>query len=216
MNLIKTDTNTGRKPWTQITATIPIKPATTENEDLAVIWKMMDKCTSECNFKEDEKGYIWTMWGDDNYLKWLGIDPEKTKPVNKFVHPVMFETGERKKTKLTNQLRKAEKNACIPSQIRLQKELDTYEAELAQKQLNPPQGNDYHWAGYEQCIVTFKKKQTRKVAKELQLTVKVRTFHLGWGDPAENNGYMRGSKGSIDNLDPESKGYELLKAIRPY
>jgi len=110
----------------------------------------MDKCTFESNFEENEKGYTWTMWGDDDYLKWLGIDPEKTKPVNKFVHPVMFETGERKKTKLMNQLRKAEKNACIPSQIRLQKELDIYEAELAKKQLNPPQGNDYHWAGYEQ------------------------------------------------------------------
>lgn len=32
--------------------------------------------------------------GWHRYLKWLNINPEKTKPVNKFVHPVLYETGE--------------------------------------------------------------------------------------------------------------------------
>jgi hypothetical protein len=172
----------------------------------------MQQCTNESSFEENEKGHTWTIWGDEDYLKWLGIDPKKTKPVNKYVHPVMFETGERKKTKLTNKLKKAQKMGCS-SQFRLQKELDEYEADLTRKELHPPEGNDYYWSSYEQCTVTFKKRQTRKAAKELQLTVKVRTFYLGNGDPDENNGYLRGCKSGSDNLDPESRAYQLLKSV---
>ena len=84
----------GRKPWTQITVTLPIKPATTEEEDLAVVWAVMSKSTnSEVKVKENGD-VVWTLWGSHTYLKWLNIDPEKTKPVNKFVHPVHYETGE--------------------------------------------------------------------------------------------------------------------------
>jgi len=86
-------TRSHRKPWTQITVTLPIKPVTKDEEDLAVVWAVMRRSTND-KVKETEKGDVtWTLWGDD-YLKWLNIDPEKTKPVNMFVHPVLYETGE--------------------------------------------------------------------------------------------------------------------------
>lgn len=49
------------------------------------MWDVMRESTNE-EVKEKENG--------DLVLKWLNINPEKTKPVNKFVHPVLYETGE--------------------------------------------------------------------------------------------------------------------------
>ena len=52
------------------------------------MWDVMRESTNE-EVKEKENGESW-----HRYLKWLNINPEKTKPVNKFVHPVLYETGE--------------------------------------------------------------------------------------------------------------------------
>ena len=61
---------------------------------MAVVWAVMSKSTNN-EVKVKENGdVVWTLWGSHKYLKWLNIDPEKTKPVNKFVHPVHYETGE--------------------------------------------------------------------------------------------------------------------------
>jgi hypothetical protein len=58
------------------------------------VWDVMRESTNE-EVKEKENGdLVWTLVGWHRYLKWLNIDPEKTKPVNKFVHPVLYETGE--------------------------------------------------------------------------------------------------------------------------
>ena len=202
----------GRKPWTQITVTLPIKPATTAEEDLAVVWAMMRG--AEClerSVKEKENGdVVWHLWGDQ-YLTWLNIDPDKTKPVNKYVHPVLYETGARKQTMMENKIKKAEKAGNFYLAQQLAKELDEYEAAQAAKQPTQPSGNDYHWSTYDEVVVTYKKEQTRKVAKELQLTVKVRTAYLGSGDPKENNGYLGG--GSSRDLDPESEIYALLRSV---
>ena len=66
---------------------------TKDEEDLAVVWAVMRRSTND-KVKETENGDVtWTLWGDD-YLMWLNIDPEKRKPVNMFVHPVLYETGE--------------------------------------------------------------------------------------------------------------------------
>ena len=72
------------------------------------MWALMNKSTHS-EVKENGKGdLVWTMWGHD-YLKLLNIDPEKKKPVDVFVHPVMYETGARKQTVLENKIKKAEK-----------------------------------------------------------------------------------------------------------
>jgi len=61
-------------------------------------------------------------------------------------------------------------------------------------------------------VVTYKKKQTRKAAKELKLTVKIRTSYLGCGDPKENNGYL-GACSSSKYMDPSSENYALVKRV---
>jgi hypothetical protein len=113
-------------------------------------------------------------------------------------------------------LTKAKKNGNPYEIESLERELEDYQNALEDKQQQQneaPSGNDYHWSCYTECVVTFKKKQTRKAAKELQLTVKVRTGYLGCGDPKENNGYLGGGCSSSEHLDPESKIYALLKSI---
>lgn len=92
-----------RKPWTLITVTLPIKSETSDDDDLAVVWAVMKRCGNS-NAKVNSQGdTVWTMW-EDEYLEWLNIDPDKTKPVNKFVHPVQFGTGARKQTLLKNKI----------------------------------------------------------------------------------------------------------------
>lgn len=207
-------TKSGRKPWTQITIALPIKPATTGDDDLAVVWAVMSESTNN-EVKETATGdMVWTMWGSHQYLQWLNIDPEKTKPVNKFIHPVMYETGARKETLISNKLKKAQKNGNSYEIESLERQLEEYLSAQAAKEATTTQssGKDYHWSNYTECVVTYKKKQTRKVVNELQLTVKIRTAHLGCGDPRENNGYL-GSADSSDVVDPESKMYQILKSI---
>ena len=203
----------GRKPWTQITATLPIKSATTsDDEDLAVVWALMRESTND-EVKENAKGdVIWTIWHSDHYLKWLNIDPDKTKPVNKFVHPVLFETGARKQTMLENKIKKARNAGNFFLESKLETELEEYQSAQAAKKGSTENGKEYHWSTYDECTVTYKKKQTRKTVKELQLTVKVRTSYLGSGDPKENNGYLRCSD-CTDVLDPEGKVFTMLKSI---
>ncbi len=76
---------------------------------------------------------------------------------------------------------------------------------------NSQNSTEYHWAAYDECLVMFKKNQTRKQKfNELQLIVKVRTNYLGSGDRAENNGYLKCSNVS-DVVDPE-----VLKVERKF
>lgn len=203
----------GRKPWTQITINLPIKPGMSDDEDLAVVWSLMHEST-RCDVKHSANGDMtWMLWSDD-YLKWLNIDPEKTKPVNTFVHPVQYETGARKEMKLQKNIKKAMKDnrSSLLVVEHLEKELSDFQSAQAAKGTPQPIGKDYHWSRYDECLVTYKKKQTRKVVNELQLVVKVRTAYLGWGDPKENNGYLGGASSSI-LLDPQSQLYNLLKRV---
>ena len=203
----------GRKPWTQVTVPIPIKPGSTEDEDLALIWEVMKDTTRRDPPKENAKGDLtWHFW---DYLKWLGID-DSLKPKDRFVHPILYDTGDRKRTVLQNKIRKAEKEAAqglATDLARYQAELDEYEVKLARKkEREQDEKKPYHWAAYDECAVTYKKKQGRKCARELQLTVRVRTYYLGSGDPRENNGYLGGCSNS-DLLDPESHLFKLLKMM---
>ncbi len=52
------------------------------------------------------------LWGSRDYLKWLNINPEKTKLVNMLVHPVQYETRARKENKLQTKIKKAMKDNC--------------------------------------------------------------------------------------------------------
>jgi len=202
-------TKSGRKPWTQITVTLPVKPGTTDEEDQAVVWALMRESCPEV--EDDGNGDLtWTIWNNDGFLKWLNIDTKSTKPVNKYVHPVMYETGARKGTLLQNKLKKAKKNGNFYEVQRLETQLEEYESAQASKATASPSGNDYHWSCYDQCNVTYKKKQTRKSVNELQLIVKIRTCYLGCGDPKENNGYLGGG-GSVNDLDPKSEYYQMRK-----
>jgi hypothetical protein len=68
-----------------------------------------------------------------------------------------------------------------------------------------PEDDIYHWAGYDECIVTYKKIQSRrKKYNELQLTIKIRTYYMGFGDTDKNNGYLKWSA-ETDLIDPDSK-----------
>lgn len=200
-----------RKPWTLITVTLPIKSETSDDDDLAVVWAVMKRCGNS-NAKVNSQGdTVWTMW-EDEYLEWLNIDPDKTKPVNKFVHPVQFGTGARKQTLLKNKIKKARESGSLVELERLERHLEDHEHAQAGKVAIQLSGKDYHWSSYEECVVTFKKKQPKKMAKQLQLTVKVRTRYLGFGDPKENNGYLRSCL-CKDYLDPESTSFRMLSNL---
>lgn len=201
----------GRKPWTQITVTLPIKSGTSDEDDLAVVWAVMKKCSND-KAKENSQGdIVWSMWGDQ-YLEWLNIDRDKTKPVNKFVHPVLFETGARRQALLKNKITKARESGRLVELERLERQLEDHEQAQQGKESTEPSGKDYHWSTYEECVVTFKKNQRKKIAKELHLTVKVRTRYLGCGDPKDNNGYL-GSCECKTHLNPESKLFRLLSVL---
>lgn len=149
--------------------------------------------------KENLKGDLtWSMWAHE-FLQWVGIDPETAKPVEKYVHPVKFDTGHVERKRLMNLLKK--KGPSEHLQMRLDK-LDNKEND----------DDTYHWAAYEQCLITFKKKQTRKQKhKELQLTVKIRTFDIGVGDPKKHNGYMLMSSNlNLRDMDPTSDMYRMI------
>ncbi len=58
--------------------------------------------------KENENGDLtFHLYGDRDLFKWLEIDAENMKPVQKYVHPVNYETGKRKVTILKNKIKKA-------------------------------------------------------------------------------------------------------------
>jgi hypothetical protein len=113
---------------------------------------------------------------------------------------------------LKNKIKKARESGSLDELEHLERQLEDHEDAQAGKESTQPSGKDYHWASYEECVVTFKKNQTKKVANELQLTVKVRTRHLGCGDPKENNGYL-GICECKTHLDPESKLFRLLSDL---
>ena len=110
----------------------------------------------------------------------------------------------------------ARKKDSCPSDVvdDLEGELSDLRSSRTAAKDEPPQltGKDYHWSGYDECVVTYKRRQTRKVVNELQLVVKVRTFYLGFGDPKHNNGYLGGGRSS-EYLDPQSPLYKLLHSF---
>jgi len=150
------------------------------------------------------------------------------RPADKYIHPIMYETGSRKRTLLQTKIKKAkrshhrEDNNVEEVVARLEKELNNLpennnDSSSTKMNMQPKLlcDDEYHWAGYEECIVTFKTKQSRKQKhKELQLTIKIRTYYLGVGDPKEHNGYLKSCKKLNDvesSLDPKSKLYKLMK-----
>ncbi len=177
-----------------------------------MVWSLMRESTIS-EVKESANGDMtWALRGSHDYLEWLNIDPEKTKPVNMFVHPVQYESGARKEKKLQTKIKKAKKDDDSSSVEHLERELSDFQSFQASKGTPQPNGKDYHWSGYDECLVTYKKKQTRKVVNEMQLVVRVRTAYLGFGDPKENNGYLGGGPSS-ELLDPRSPLYKLLNSI---
>jgi len=205
-------TKSGLKPWTQITVSLPISSSdTTEEEDLAVVWAVMNESTRN-EVKNNANGDLtWTQWGSQN-LNWLGKDWKNMKPVDLYVHPVHYETGARKKIILKTKLRKAQKAKNLLETTKIIEELSSLEKTKPDHPCEP-RGHHYHWSNYEECNVIYKKKQIRKQThKELQLIIKIRTYYLGNGVPEENNGYLQGCASS-ELLDPESKIYCLLKIM---
>ncbi len=65
-----------------------------------MVWSLMLESTRS-EVKESANGDImWELWRSHDYLEWLNIDPEKTKPVNMLVHPVQYETENNLQTKI--------------------------------------------------------------------------------------------------------------------
>lgn len=194
-------TKRGRKPWTQITVKLPLsRKDTSEDEDLAVIYHLMQE-TIRDEPKEGKYGdKTWTLWGSDAFLKWLGIDLETTRPADKYVHPVQYETGSVERKRIEKKLKKDG-----PSE-----ELEKKLAALNAKEKDP----HYRWSSYEECEVTFKKKQSRKEKDgELVLTIRIRTYLVGTGDPKDHDGFMKMSlETRAADMDPSTDLYRLLKA----
>jgi hypothetical protein len=206
-------TRTGRKPWTQLTVPIPIPSSdTTPEQDLAIIWALMNKSTN-VQVKENESGDVtWQLWGAHTYLDWLGLDYKTKKPVDLFVHPVRYESGARRTKLLSNRHKKATDNYDLMEMRKIEKQYVNHVAttkskkEAQGKELSDSQ---YHWSAYDECQVIYKKKQTKKKQKELSLTVKIRTYYLGCGIPEKNDGYV-GSSSCMDVINPNSYVYNLM------
>ena len=197
-------TNDGRMPWTQITVSLPIESSdTTCDEDLAVVWALMQHSTRS-NPKVNGRGDLtWEIWANPCFLEWLGIDPETTKPVDKCIHPVQYYTGAVKLQRLEKQFKRLVKEGGDTRTVK--QEIQKVENAAA----NAQHRNHYHWSEFGECIVIYKKDQSKKKVKELKLTVKMRTAYVGTGDPRSNNGYLR-SCGIKELLDPNSDTYRLL------
>lgn len=194
-------TKHGRKPWTQITVRLPVSStASTPDEDLAVVYRLMEESTRN-KVKVNANGdRTWALWGD-RFLRWLlGDDHETMRPMDKYVHPINFQTGEVERKRLEKRLAKEG-----PSEG-LDREMQKLNASAAKD-------HGYRWANYEECLVTFKKKQPRKEKlKEVQLTVKVRTYVLGSGDPRKHGGFMEFSDHNLRDMDPSTRIYQLMQS----
>ena len=154
----------------------------------------------------------WTLCGGDEFLRWLNIDPNRTRPTNMFVHLVQYKTRAREEMKLRRKINMARKDDSCPSDVvdDLKGKLSDLQSSRTASEGLPHQiDKNYHWSGYDECVVTYKKRQTQKVVNELQLVVKVRTLYLGFGNPKDNNGYCEGGR-SPEFLDPLSPLYKLL------
>ena len=69
--------------------TLPIRPSTTDEQDSAAVWALMRECTRS-EVKELRNGDLtWTLRGCHEYLRLLNVDFERTKPADKFVHPLL-------------------------------------------------------------------------------------------------------------------------------
>lgn len=209
-------TRTGRMPWTQVTISLPIQsPTSTEDEDIAVIWSLMKGV--DCSEK-DNGDICWSSYGIESFWEWLGVDHKNLKPVQKFIHPVNYETGARKVTMLKNKIKKANYWGRVAEVAMLEQELEQATANVNDSSEIPSGNENYHWATVDEFCVTYKKdKQTKKAQKsELQVTLKVRCRYLGNGDPRLNNGYLCGCK-NISNfsdcLDPDSDIYRAYRNL---
>lgn len=214
-------TKNGRKPWTQITVRLPIVDdrETSVDEDLAVAWALMRNGTRD-DVKETQNASgdvttTWYLWGDHAFLEWLNIDVETTKPVDKYVHPIKYCTGDVERKRLEKRRAKegpspALDEAFAKLEAKIKKDHDG---------LSPDDARRYNWAGYDQCIVTYKhnkQQSSKKKTGELVLTVKIRTYTLGTGDPAKHGGYMAYSNGDLSDIEPGSTGYALARRFRGY
>ena len=121
-------TKSGRKPWTQITAPLPIhfvqldnsngenarntanaNNSTTTDQDLTVIWALLREYTRTEVSENNSGDLTWPIQGSQQYLEWLEMDRKNMKPVNMYVHPVKYETGARKNSLLQTKLMKAKR-----------------------------------------------------------------------------------------------------------
>jgi hypothetical protein len=198
-------TKNGRKPWTQFSVKIPILHSnTTDDEDLAVVYHLMHECTRDMVTVNDEGDYTWSLFGPTDFLTWLNIDPSTTCPIDKYVHPVNYETGIMTRRRLERKLAKA-KSPLDAEDIKEKL------AQLSAKEDENDKG--YHWASYDECHVTFEQDQRwKKTKKKLQLTIKIRTYRVGCGDPARHGGYLRWStENNLSDMDPTTRYYADLE-----
>ena len=146
----------------------------------------------------------WEMWPHPSFLDWVGIDSKNAKLVDKCIHPVQYETDIVKVQRLEKLLKKVAKTGGDTTAI--QEEMSKVERTGA----NAIERNLYHWSGFHECVVIYRKNQPKKIkSKELVLTVKMRTGYIGIGDPNMNNGYL-GSSGIVEYLDPSSPEHRFL------
>ena len=81
--------------------TLPILPyeggrrgrRSSTDQDLAVVWELMRHTATGGMVQEHSNSDIkWTLSPHTMY-SWLEIDFENLKPVDKYIHPVKFNTG---------------------------------------------------------------------------------------------------------------------------
>lgn len=208
---------TSRKPWTQITVRLPVvnrddnggeeTTTTSGEEDLAVVWALMRNATRNV-VKETENAYgdittTWNMWGHA-FLEWCNIDIPNTKPVDKYVHPINYCTGEVERKRLE---KRRTKEGPSPA---LDQAFADLEAKIKKDHDRLSPDGRYCWAGYDQCIVTYKNNKQQQSSKkktgELVLTIKIRTYKLGTGDPSMHGGYMAFTRGGdLSDIDPNRR-----------
>lgn len=222
-------TKRGRMPWTQITVGLPLKRSDDDNDaksttddDLAIIYHFMQRSTREEVIEKDNGDKTWKMNGYE-FLLWI-LDCETfdsldhdVLPVDKYNHPVKYETGDVERKRLEKKLAKAKAQENVEDEQHWETELAKLDAKQAAKKNNSDDDDmDYHWSMFTQCEVIFKKdKQPRKMKKhpELQLVIRMRTQHWGCGDPKRHGGFMLLSEGNLHDMDPSTRVYALAKRL---
>lgn len=208
-------TKQGRKPWSQITVSIPADKFESEEKDMAVISAFLNdnvKSRKSSFFASAASpitdnhygGKTLQLWGND-VIQWFGLNPETTKPADKYIHPVQYDTGARESSKI----KKMKAKGLVPP--------DDLVRRANQKQsasLHETHDLNYHWSTFEECQVIFKSKQPHRQKNQLQVIVKVRTYYLGNGDPSRHGGFMNYSTNGLEDMDPSSPAFKALERIQ--